>query len=101
MKYLFATLILAGAIQFGAGILKLGRFIRLVPHPVMIGFVNGLAIVIGLGGVGSHAAVGLARAGIGRLRLIDFDTVDTASALQPEDFAFIPPEGADLFYYDE
>ncbi|MCH7224791.1 SulP family inorganic anion transporter [Haloferula sp. A504] len=52
MKYLFATLILAGLIQFGAGILKLGRFIRLVPHPVMIGFVNGLAIVIGLGQLG-------------------------------------------------
>lgn len=52
MKYLFATLILAGVIQFLAGVLKLGRFIRLVPHPVMIGFVNGLAIVIGLGQLG-------------------------------------------------
>jgi SulP family sulfate permease len=52
LKYLFATLILAGLIQVLAGALKLGRFIRLVPHPVMIGFVNGLAIVIGLGQLG-------------------------------------------------
>ena len=46
MQYLFATLILAGAIQGLVAVLKLGRFIRLVPHPVMMGFVNGLAIVI-------------------------------------------------------
>lgn len=52
LKYLFVTLILAGLIQLLAGALKLGRFIRLVPHPVMIGFVNGLAIVIGLGQLG-------------------------------------------------
>lgn len=52
LKYLFVTLILAGIIQLLAGALKLGRFIRLVPHPVMIGFVNGLAIVIGLGQLG-------------------------------------------------
>ncbi len=44
LKYLFVTLILAGIIQLLAGALRLGRFIRLVPHPVMIGFVNGLAI---------------------------------------------------------
>lgn len=52
LKYLFVALILAGVIQLAAGLLKLGRFIRLVPHPVMIGFVNGLAIVIGLGQLG-------------------------------------------------
>ena len=46
MQYLFATLMLAGLIQLLVGILKLGRFIRLVPHPVMMGFVNGLAILI-------------------------------------------------------
>ena len=45
-QYVFATVILAGAIQIIVGILKLGKFIRLVPHPVMFGFVNGLAIVI-------------------------------------------------------
>ncbi len=48
IDYLFATVILMGIIQILAGVLKLGKFIRMVPHPVMLGFVNGLAIVIGL-----------------------------------------------------
>lgn len=46
MQYVFATVILAGCIQVLAGVLKLGKFVRLVPQPVMYGFVNGLAIVI-------------------------------------------------------
>ncbi len=46
LYYLFATVILMGMIQMLAGFLKLGKFIRLIPHPVMMGFVNGLAIVI-------------------------------------------------------
>lgn len=46
VEYLFATVVLTGIIQIGAGILRLGKFIRIVPHPVMLGFVNGLAIVI-------------------------------------------------------
>ncbi len=46
LQYLFVALILAGIIQFLFGIFKLGKFIRLVPHSVMMGFVNGLAIVI-------------------------------------------------------
>lgn len=46
LAYLFATVILMGIIQILFGLLKLGKFIRLVPHPVMLGFVNGLAIVI-------------------------------------------------------
>ena len=46
VEYLFATVVLMGIIQIGAGIFRLGKFIRLVPHPVMLGFVNGLAIVI-------------------------------------------------------
>lgn len=46
LQYLFAALILAGIIQFLFGAFKLGKFIRLVPHSVMMGFVNGLAIVI-------------------------------------------------------
>lgn len=49
LPYLFAALIFAGCIQTVIGLLKLGRFIRLVPHPVMMGFVNGLAIVIAMG----------------------------------------------------
>lgn len=46
LNYLFATVILMGLIQVAAGTFKLGKFIRLIPHPVMLGFVNGLAIVI-------------------------------------------------------
>ncbi len=46
LGYLFATVILMGIIQVLFGVFKLGKFIRLVPHPVMIGFVNGLAIII-------------------------------------------------------
>ena len=46
VEYLFATVVLMGILQILAGIFRLGRFIRLVPHAVMLGFVNGLAIVI-------------------------------------------------------
>ena len=46
VEYVFAAVVLAGLIQVVAGLLRLGKFIRLVPHPVMFGFVNGLAIVI-------------------------------------------------------
>jgi len=52
LYYLFATVILMGFIQIGVGLLKLGKFVRLIPHPVMMGFVNGLAIVIFLSQVG-------------------------------------------------
>jgi SulP family sulfate permease len=45
-QYLFAAILLAGVFQVAAGWCRLGKFIRMVPHPVMIGFVNGLAIVI-------------------------------------------------------
>jgi SulP family sulfate permease len=45
-EYVFATVILAGIIQLLAGVLKLGKLMRLVPHPVIFGFVNGLAIII-------------------------------------------------------
>ena len=46
VEYLFATVVLMGLIQVLIGVLRLGKFIRMVPHPVMLGFVNGLAIVI-------------------------------------------------------
>ncbi len=46
VEYLFAAVVLMGLIQMVVGFLKLGKFIRLVPHAVMFGFVNGLAIVI-------------------------------------------------------
>lgn len=48
VEYLFATVLLMGLIQVLAGVAKLGKFVRLIPAPVMIGFVNGLAIVIGM-----------------------------------------------------
>jgi len=63
-EYIFATVILAGLIQLSAGLLKLGKFIRLVPHPVMFGFVNGLAIVIFMS------------------QLAQFKIADTAGSLQ-------------------
>lgn len=46
VQYLFAAVILTGLLQIAAGLLRLGKYIRIVPHPVMLGFVNGLAIVI-------------------------------------------------------
>ncbi len=46
VEYVFAAVILAGLFQMAAGFLKLGKLIRLVPHPVIFGFVNGLAIII-------------------------------------------------------
>ena len=52
VEYLFATVVLMGLIQVGVGALNLGRFIKLIPHPVMLGFVNGLAIVIFLAQLG-------------------------------------------------
>jgi len=52
LQWLFITLLLVGAIQIAAGFFKLGKFVRLIPHPVMMGFVNGLAIVIFLAQLG-------------------------------------------------
>lgn len=48
LRYLIATVVLTGLLQLIAGALRWGKFIRMVPYPVMLGFVNGLAIVIGL-----------------------------------------------------
>ena len=48
VEYVFACVILAGLLQVVAGLLKLGKLMRLVPHPVIFGFVNGLAIIIGM-----------------------------------------------------
>ena len=58
VEYLFAAVVLMGIIQVTAGLLKLGKFIRLVPHPVMLGFVNGLAIVIFLAQLGQFGVPG-------------------------------------------
>ena len=56
--YLFLTVILMGCIQILAGVFKLGKFVRLIPHPVMMGFVNGLAIVIFLSQLGMFKTTG-------------------------------------------
>ncbi len=58
VEYLFATVVLMGLIQIIAGVMKWGKFIRLVPHPVMLGFVNGLAIVIFLAQMGQFQVPG-------------------------------------------
>jgi len=60
VEYLFATVVLMGILQILAGLLRIARFIRLVPHPVMLGFVNGLAIVIFLAQLGQFGETGQA-----------------------------------------
>lgn len=57
VEYIFATVILAGVLQVLAGLLRLGKLISLVPHSVMLGFVNGLAIIIFLAQLGQFQAV--------------------------------------------
>ena len=52
IEYLFAAVVLMGVLQITAGLLRLGKFSRMIPHPVMLGFVNGLAIVIFLAQLG-------------------------------------------------
>ena len=65
VEYLFATVVLMGLIQIFVGIMRWGKFIRLVPHPVMLGFVNGLAIVIFLAQLGQFQVPGSAHGGGG------------------------------------
>ncbi|MEO8419432.1 MAG: SulP family inorganic anion transporter [Methylophilaceae bacterium] len=57
VEYLFATVVLMGVLQMLFAVAKLGKFIRMVPHPVMLGFVNGLAIVIFLTQFGHFKSV--------------------------------------------
>ena len=58
VEYLFPTVILCGLLQVAVGFARLGKLIRMVPHPVMLGFVNGLAIVIGIAQLGSFKTLG-------------------------------------------
>lgn len=58
VEYLFAAVVLMGIIQMAIGALKLGKFIRLVPHAVMYGFVNGLAVVIFLAQLDQFKVIG-------------------------------------------
>ncbi len=62
VEYLFATVVLMGLLQIFAGVMQWGKFIRLVPHPVMLGFVNGLAIVIFLAQLTQFKVPGTAEA---------------------------------------
>ena len=59
VEYLFPTVIICGLIQIMVGLLRLGKLIRLVPHSVMLGFVNGLAIVIFMAQFGSFTIINL------------------------------------------
>ena len=63
VEYLFATVVLMGLIQIVVGVMRWGKFIRLVPHPVMLGFVNGLAIVIFLAQLSQFQVPGTAEHG--------------------------------------
>ncbi|MBD3674028.1 MAG: SulP family inorganic anion transporter [Planctomycetaceae bacterium] len=56
LEYLFAAVILCGIIQILCGVCRVGKYVRLLPHSVMLGFVNGLAIVIGLAQFGQLKA---------------------------------------------
>lgn len=58
VDYLFATVVLMGLLQVTFALFKLGKFIRMVPYPVMLGFVNGLAIVIFLAQFGHFKELG-------------------------------------------
>ncbi|MDG1822127.1 MAG: SulP family inorganic anion transporter [Flavobacteriaceae bacterium] len=58
LQFLFVTLVLAGLIQVAAGVLRLGKFVRMIPHSVMMGFVNGLAIVIFISQLGMFKSQG-------------------------------------------
>lgn len=58
-EYMFAAVLLMGLLQGAAGFFRLGKFIRMVPHPVMLGFVNGLAIVIFLAQLGQFKTTGI------------------------------------------
>jgi SulP family sulfate permease len=58
IEYMYAAVVLMGVLQIAAGVFHLGKFIRMVPHPVMLGFVNGLAIVIFLAQLGQFKELG-------------------------------------------
>ena len=68
VQYLFATVVVMGIIQIILGALKLGKFIRLVPEPVIFGFVNGLAIVIFMAQLGQFKVPSADGRDDGRLR---------------------------------
>ncbi len=70
LQFLFVTLILSGLIQVSAGVLRLGKFVRMIPHSVMMGFVNGLAIVIFLSQLGMFKSHGVWLSGSSLITMI-------------------------------
>ncbi len=58
LQFLFVTLLFTGIFQILAGVLRLGKYVRMIPHPVMMGFVNGLAIVIMISQLGMFKSNG-------------------------------------------
>ncbi len=86
LYYLFATVILMGAIQMLAGFFKLGKFVRLIPHPVMMGFVNGLAIVIFLSQVGMFKENIKDTFGNNKYKTISTEQIMTVSGSEVADF---------------
>ena len=76
-QYLFAAVILGGSFQILAGAFRLGKYIRMVPHPVMLGFVNGLAIVIFLAQMGQF----LVKNDIGELEWMQGEALYTMGIL--------------------
>lgn len=58
LQYLFFTLLVTGALQMLAGVLRLGKFVRMIPYSVMMGFVNGLAVVIFISQLGMFKSNG-------------------------------------------
>ena len=76
-QYLFATVVLTGLLQMTAGLFKMGKLIKIVPHPVMLGFVNGLAIVIFLAQLSQFKVTGPA----GSLEWLDGKALYTMLAL--------------------
>ncbi len=68
IEYLFPTVVLCGLIQLCIGLARLGKLIRMVPHSVVLGFVNGLAIVIGLAQIGSFKTFDVSTGGLAFLQ---------------------------------
>ena len=81
VEYLFFTVILMGIIQILAGVLKLGKFIRMVPYPVMLGFVNGLAIVIFLAQIPNFQMTVVGETGKNITTWLPFDKLSLMAAL--------------------
>ncbi len=68
IEYLFPTVVLCGLIQMCIGLARLGKLIRMVPHSVVLGFVNGLAIVIGFAQIGSFKTFNASTGGLAFLQ---------------------------------